>query len=165
MAGHRHLWVLIPAAGRSERFAAAGWKTPKPRLIVDHKLLEPGRLMVEHVLNSVPSLDWPRLVALPNLERASRMMVENPRLHIMEVTKTRGQADTIRQMLRWIPASQLDDTAVVVLNCDVVFLDPRLIADLVEQIERGFVASILVTESRNPAMSYAYPYPVPQKFV
>lgn len=165
MAGHRHLWVLIPAAGRSERFAVAGWKTPKPRLMVDHRLLRSNRSMLEHVLDTIPSPEWPRLAALPSDEGQAGLMVRNQRLHIMEVKKTRGQADTIRQMLRWIPASQLDETAVVVLNCDVVFLDPRLIADLVEQVERGFVASILVTESKNPAMSYAYPYPVPQKFV
>lgn len=167
MASPRHLWVLVPAAGESRRFADAGYPTPKPFLRIAHKSLADGypKAMLDHVVDSLPG-DVPSLVSLPKrLAMSSKPGEALERTSSMNLEKTRGQADSLRQMVRWLPKRYLDDTAVVIVNCDVVFTDPSHIQWLVTQVDAGFVAATLVVESNSPAMSYAHPYPCPQRFV
>lgn len=121
--------------------------------------------MVEHVFDSIPDNNVPCLVALPAGERLPPRHDAQQRTHTVHIGKTRGQADTLRQMVRWLPRMTLDKTAIVIVNCDVVFLNSDRISWLIRQIQAGFAVSNLVVRSDSPAMSYAYPYPCPQKFV
>ena len=168
MAGPRHVWVLVPAAGESRRFREAGFKTPKPRLKVSHGDLYGGapRRMLHHVLSAVPDDSWPRLAALPAPDDPEDLRgIGGEALYPLQVKKTKGQADTLRQMIRSLPARDLDSTAILIVNCDVVFRDPADLAWIVQRVMTGFTVASIVVESQDPAMSYAYPFPCPQKFV
>lgn len=138
------LWTLIPAAGRSERFLRAGYGTPKPLLRIRSR---DGRTlrMYEHVLERLPRENV--LVALP------AGCAPCGDAQIMHVAETRGQADTVLQMLRRVP----DDARVLVHDCDVL-LESRDVVTVVGHLEtQDMTAAVARSDDGNMSRINAYP--------
>lgn len=152
-------WALIPAAGASVRFRAAGYSAPKPLLQIRHPTLGTQK-MLGHVVDSIPS-ELPRLVALPApYESVARELgCAN-----LGVSKSLGQGHTIAQMCRWLPR----DKAILVVNCDVVFAeeDLRRLVSLVRTTVGGpgYDMAIATRLSLEPCYSYVSHFPVPTSF-
>lgn len=161
MAGCERIAILIPAAGDSVRFKEAGWSTPKPLLMIDHP--EIGRAhMLSHVLAATRRghaelHDAPAVVALP---AGCGGKWSAPRTICMELQRTRGQADTLMQMICATPLSS--GTGIIVVNCDIVHTAG--IDSVVRALLRGYSMSFLVHQSASLAMSYIDRYPVPNHF-
>lgn len=138
--------ILIPAAGRSERFREAGYETPKPFLGVSYKGVE--TTMLGHVLRSLPNDDY--LIGVPSGydDGANRVVIPH----------SRGQADTLLQLARHCQ----EDGPVLIVNSDVVFRTSEL--DYLFRVLSFYDGSLLVQNASNPAMSYVDRVPHPTRF-
>jgi hypothetical protein len=105
--------VLIPAAGRSERFKE---KTPRPKGLVTFTWNGRKATMLEHVINTVP-LPWLKLIIAHEQDREwflkSGIFVRNDRVLLGDVDRTRGQADTVFQALEGWPIDTNEDFLIV----------------------------------------------------
>lgn len=137
MASSQRVWTIIPAAGQSRRFVDKGYTVPKPLLRVRHPN-GTTRTMLSHVLEQLPK-EHVR-IGLPFGYVFGR--------HSYTIEETRGQADTVYQLLDGIP----DNDAVIVSDCDIVLLHK------LRYYEYPDVA-LLVTGTNNPAMSFIDDYP------
>lgn len=115
MADSKRIWTLIPAAGRSERFLAAGHELPKPLLRVRHA----GRTdtMIGHVLRELHYDHAPIVACLTPYVRQFRNAVAH-QCNVIGVDETVGQAHTVLQALERCGARP--DDGVVTVDCDVV---------------------------------------------
>jgi len=112
----RSLHVLIPMAGRGQRFAEAGFEVPKPFIEVA------GMPMVERVLRNVPPHDSLYLLALeehrPFIERwvASISRAYPPREITTQYLEkvTQGSACTVLEAEGFLP----EEDELLVVNCD-----------------------------------------------
>ena len=151
-----NLYILIPAAGESRRFLDEGYINPKPLLSLQSKDGVKGR-MLDFVIDSIMS-DDPIIVALP---QAAEDQYENDkrRIEIQYVEKTKGQADTIYQMVKELPESD----SCLILDCDMV-LQATDIDRIIEMIGI-YDVSIAVTETFDPNASRIDQVPYPTRFV
>lgn len=145
--------VIVPAAGKSQRFLDAGIVTPKPLLQLRY---QGNRLtMVEHAVNGVPD-DWPIRVVVKEEHEAefARVLPKNTRLQLFSIEKTMGQADTVVQGLHGLERDQ----PVLVLNSDgVVHYDWRALAAQVHPREWG--AAAIVMRAIRRSYSYVVGFP------
>lgn len=139
------LWTLIPAAGASARFVAAGYTIPKPFL-----LLSDGRSMLEAVGALAPAYSKV-LVALPGEATAPPWC--SSIIPVYRITK--GQAETVAIMAALIP----EDAEVLVINCDQVTDFPM--EEFIFQCKAtDAVAGVLtIPGNNNPAYSYVCGWP------
>ena len=160
MAGSRHLRILIPAAGGSQRFRDAGYATPKPwlRLVsggANTSMLdligEEISVLQKHLSGS--GVDSDVLVGCP-------LGYVPPFGVPIQIEKTLGQADTIRQLCA---AGKNDtDMQVLVVNSDVVH-PAKMLERLVDRLA-VFDMSLLVHTSRDPSLSYINMFPQPTAY-
>lgn len=101
--------VLIPAAGESARFAAAGYRGPKAALEIT--LDGVRQRMIDHVVSRLPQGMRPVLVV--RREHAEALSGYD---HVVLDGPTCGQSETVLRGLRAISPSQ----PVMVHNCDVL---------------------------------------------
>lgn len=145
-----HLWVVIPAAGKSKRFQDAGYMTPKPLLKV--KLGGKTQTMLEHVVDSIPPYMKDIVIAVP-------AGVDHPLNTAYKVIEeTVGQADTILQALSDLPAQD----RVLILDCDMI-LHTEDLERMVRLLE-VYDATIAVTRTFDPNASRVDTIPFPTKF-
>lgn len=146
------LFIVIPAAGRSQRFLKSGYRAPKPLLWVDPKEGAVAR-MVSHVVHSAPAgkavIGLPRDTIIPKELRKISTTIEN----------SIGQADTVWQLVRFLP----DDARVLVLDCDMV-LPSATLEKMVQYLEVMDVV-LAVTETFDPNASRVDTIPFPTRFV
>ena len=112
----RSLNVMIPMAGRGQRFAEAGYEVPKPFIDVA------GMPMVERVLRNVPPHDTLLILALEEhrffVERWGQTIrkayppADIITQYLPEVTQ--GSACTVLQAEGFLP----DEAELLVVNCD-----------------------------------------------
>jgi len=130
--------VIIPSAGRSQRFIDAGYVVPKSLL----QLKAPdGKIgtMVDFVKDSVP--------------KGLEIDV------IYHLEKTIGQADTVYQSLKDFPV----DDSCLILDCDTILktTDIQKLIDLLEIYD----VSLAVAETFDPNASRVDQIPFPTRFV
>jgi dTDP-glucose pyrophosphorylase len=137
--------VIILAAGQSNRFKKAGYKTPKPFLKVDWNGITVT--MLEHVLNTIP-LEFKTIeIAIPpgySQDFTDKLGWVDQRLinyHILDNTK--GPAETALLVMRHITESCL------ILDTDILNSTNDLI-----KLTRLNHCGVLVRRSANPAYSY-----------
>lgn len=148
------LWVIIPAAGKSQRFRDAGYETPKSLL----RLESPSGAilpMVTHVRLTIdPSFDPRRiLVGLPMDYTTEDSM------NFIGIEHTLGQADSIYQMIQNLP----QEDSVLVLDCDMLLRSPD-INRLIEMLG-VYDVSIAVAKTFDPNSSRIDQIPYPTRFV
>lgn len=170
------VWIIIPAAGKSQRFIDAGYTKIKPLLELE---APDGKKdwMMNFVEDSVPK-GYTRIIALPeglkfSSEELGGMtlweclestlnMVEDRQFEkhwIQYIERTKGQADTIYQVTRHLP----QDDSCLILDCDMI-LKTRDIQQLIDLLQ-VFDVTIAVTESFDPNASRIDQIPFPRKFV
>lgn len=156
MASDRRIRVLIPAAGDSVRYREAGYDLPKYALRISFN--GTTDTMLGHVLRSVPE----EIDVMIGVRRNSPVVLSLQRkfYETTLVESTSGQADTVRQMLRGVPA---EDSAIV-MDCDTLVLreDMERVIDLL----KTWSAVVLVAENRSDrSMSRVDHVPHPTVFV
>ena len=132
------LWVVIPAAGKSQRFIDAGYLTPKPLLRLE---APDGKIgpMIEFIKDTVPK----------GLEI----------IEILHLEKTVGQADTVYQGIKDLPS----DDSCLILDCDTLLqtIDIQKLISLLGIYDM----SLLVAETFDPNASRVDQIPFPTRFV
>lgn len=144
-------------AGEGSRFAAQGWRTPKPLILLDE------RPLFLHALDSVKDLSVPKQVSLIvrkehidnyAIDRMIQENVPHSTIYAIEET-TRGAVETCM-----IAEPGIDDNdGVLVLDCDLKFcskgfevlIKDSLSVSATESIGGGLVSF----ESKNPRYSFA----------
>lgn len=111
---YRKPTIVIPAAGRSQRFLDKGIRTPKP-LIKFRYDGSPKRCMVEHALGEWDWLGLPVVVGCPTAYAADFQANLPKAWDFRAIESTVGQADTLMQTLKALPRSG----PVLVVNSDV----------------------------------------------
>lgn len=153
--------IMIPAAGRSQRFVDAGYDTPKPDLLIEYGRVKHGtekrqRKMLDWALDALPStLIGPIVIGMRN------GMTGPERPHVPVVMHhSRGQAHTLLYMINAV--CQCDEP-ILVINSDVVFLQQDLIRTC-EEVAHGADTGILVYRSDSEALSYVDRVPYATRF-
>lgn len=167
-----NLWVVIPAAGKSQRFIDAGYTTIKPLL----ELKAPNRktaLMLDFVYNTVPK-GLPIIVGLPmgtKLDIGDRSIMDcieegldaaeqsSDKHFIQYIDKTRGQADSVYQMIKHLSSND----SCLILDCDMLLRtdDIQKLIDLLQVYD----VTIAVTETFDPNSSRVDSIPFPSQIV
>lgn len=156
----RHLTVLVPAAGNSQRYLDLGIRQPKPLIKFEHG----GGFrvtMLEHALQGA-QYDWPVVVgvksgmvrAFQHSLRTDWPYVTSQQTTVVAINQSRGQSDTILQMLAHVP-----DGEVLVVNSDQGFSPPvlgRLVTEArwAQLTRRHMKAAVLTMKANDPAYSY-----------
>jgi hypothetical protein len=146
--------VLVPAAGRSERFAAAGYLKPKPDLLIEYDGMR------------AKMLDWaisplPRLVTGPVVVGAAPGMAgPDAACALVRVHNSRGQAHTLMTL---IGEMYHRDEPLLIINSDVVF-EKEDLSSICREVAHGADIGILVQRSDSTAMSYVDRVPYSNKY-
>jgi hypothetical protein len=150
MASHRRFWLLIPAAGESQRFREHGINTPKPLLTVRSR---GGQVcsMLAHVLATAP---FTRTIV--GLRHPWHLPEDARGCDVVHIQRTRSHADTVRQMLEHVPP----DDAVMIMDCDTIMVPEDL--EAMTAYEADVV--IAVARSDDPEMSRVDAVPFPSRF-
>lgn len=146
----RNLTVVIPAAGSSRRFWEAGFRNPKQTLVV--KFNGFTRSMLAHVEATVP--DYSIVIGM----KAEAFIPGDIRGVVVPIQETKGQADTILQIVRTLPV----DNQVLVLDCDML-LPQGSILKLIDAIQVCDL-SVAVTKTFDPNASRVDSIPFPTRF-
>jgi molybdopterin-guanine dinucleotide biosynthesis protein A len=161
MANRRQFTAIIPCAGRSERFEAAGYNGGKALMIVDHV----GRrdAMIGHVLRTLPFAD--RRLVIAGCRTNDYAGMESFQVRPVRIENSRGQSETILMCLGAL-LNDREDEACLVVNCDALisgYLLDRIIASVNENDDVSMAC--VVQESADPGMSYVDQVPYPTRFV
>ncbi len=150
-----NLHVVIPAAGKSQRFFNAGYTTPKPLLKIRNNQNDLVGTMLEHVYCTIPSGFVDITVGLPDTYSGPELVLVEYR----KIESTLGQADTVYQLIKDLP----EDDRVLVLDCDVLLHEDD-IRGVVGALEVADL-SVAVTETFDPNASRVDVIPYPTRFV
>lgn len=144
--------IVVPAAGRSQRFKESGIFTPKPLLEFSVDGEEP-RTMLEWAVRGAP--DWPVHVGLRKEDMDSLPGCIPSRFEFHEVQYPgEGQASTVEQVVR---EAGLEFESILVVNVDSTFVPPVLSHFVELCIADVVIAGALVTRSTRPDFSYILP--------
>jgi len=119
----KNLWyptVLIPAAGKGQRFKDAGFRVIKPLIPIrdpyDH-VFKGKRPMIEHAMHGTKG--WRKIVGLPENELPnSKITASVENTLVVPIVANNGQLDTIEALLDYVI---VQDAPVLILNSDVSF--------------------------------------------
>jgi len=124
----KNLWyptVLIPAAGKGQRFKDAGFRVIKPLIPIrdpyDH-VFKGKRPMVEHAMHGTKG--WSKIIGMPADSLGESYLYknntdrDNDPLIVVPVEPNGGQLDTIEALLDCVI---VQDAPVLILNSDVSF--------------------------------------------
>ncbi len=106
--------IIIPMSGIGRRFQEAGYKDPKPLIVVD------GKPMIHHVIDLFPGeTDFDFIcndehLATTNMRQILLDKVPNAKIHEVSVYYRKGPVDAVLQIAAHIP----DDEEVIVSYCD-----------------------------------------------
>lgn len=134
--------VIILAAGKSQRFVAAGYTVPKPFLPIVWRGIT--RLMIIHVINSIPEQFTKLIVAVPP-GHEKEIEFHTPSPQCIEVEGTKGPAHTLQRVLHRLP----DIESTLVMDSDVLNYHLDLFG-----LTKESVCSVLVSPSTDPSYSY-----------
>lgn len=127
---------FMPAAGRSERFRAAGYETPKPLLRVQYEGVT--RQMYQHVMSRSKASRIGILVALPS-----------------EFPQTISQVHTILQMFDHLGDGWIEgDYSVALIDCDMLIHEEDLTRTIDLLHTTDYEALVLGIPVQNGRMSY-----------
>lgn len=122
MASDRRIWVLIPAAGESQRFRQEGFTRHKPYLTVTDRT-GVRDTMLNHVVTTLGAHPHV-MVALPNGGGSHPFHRSVLSLNVMS---TASHMDTVRQMLQCLHSND----SVLIVDCDTIIGEmSKLIFDL-----------------------------------
>ncbi len=144
--------IVIPMAGRGERFTAAGYDQPK-MLIEAH-----GKTLLQWSVDSLPLSLGTRIVFIGLREHESGYglagMIHDRYGSACEVSfhwldkVTRGQAETVLTAEHLIPP----DRPLLIYNIDTAFCSPTLLGVLLDPRNDGVLGGF---RSRDPRFSFA----------
>lgn len=146
----RNFRLLIPAAGESRRFREAGHSRPKPALPIAYG--SRVQTMLEWVLGGVPTTRLGPTIVGAHPDLGLSEMVLRPHVRV-PVSSTRGQADTLRQM---IEAACPNDAQLLIVNADVVFTMSDVNSLLNEIDFGGADTATMVVRVDRPDLSKSY---------
>ena len=166
------LWIVIPAAGKSQRFIDAGYSISKPLL----NLKAPSgkeSWMINHVLDTIPP-GYPIITALPTGLKVDtgglthmqcieivldEVEASKEKHYIQYIEKTLGQADTVYQTIKHIDPND----SVMIVDVDTI-LDTKDLQTMIEFLQ-VYDAVIAVATSFDPNASRVDQIPFPTRFV
>lgn len=148
--------IVIPMAGRGERFTNAGYEQPK-MLIEAH-----GKTLLQWSVDSLPLSLCSRMVFIGlRAHESGHGLTEMIRdlygktceihFHWLDDV-TRGQAETVLMAEHLIPS----DRPLLIYNIDTAFYSPTLPAVLLDSRNEGVLGAF---RSRDPRFSFALPGP------
>ncbi len=151
MASDRRHWIVMPAAGESQRFKDAGYQTPKHLLRVRYRDYEGS--MLAHVISRVP-------VVFEVVVGVQERTQTDWRGETVVIGRTSGQAESVLRTLRDIP----EGDSVTVMDCDTL-----LTQDDIEEVSAlgsrtGYSAAVAVGYDSDLAMSRVDQIPYPTLF-
>lgn len=140
--------ILIPIAGRGQRFVDQGFVMPKQLIMVD------GKQMIDRSLESIKDLTDHNLIFCVRRDHVSNFSIDNilksrygDDITIVVVDEvTRGSVETCMLAKKYID----NDDPLVVYTLDVCF-EPKF---ALNQVDLEYDGCILTFKSNNPAYSY-----------
>lgn len=162
------LWVVIPAAGHSRRYAEYGAKHPKPLLTVD--FFGRTQTMIEYVLDSIPEEYLVRercIIGFPIVTDVNltiyTVVYATPKISQRATTKfinfTRGQPDTVFQLIKDIPS----EDSILTLDSDMLLRESDI--RIVVESLKLYSLSVAVAKTFDPNASRVDQIPYPTQFV
>jgi NDP-sugar pyrophosphorylase family protein len=146
--------TLILAAGQGLRFSRAGFKTPKPLLVVN------GKTLIEHTIDSLAGLGDTNLVATrvfndPSYnDSLSKIILQNNLKEINLGEKHNGPSDTAKQCYSYFQKNKLLDSPLIIINCDqVIDWFPANFLDFIKKNDPD--GAVLIHKSTDPRNSFA----------
>lgn len=159
-----HRVVLIPAAGRSTRFKAAGIQTPKALLEFHWEYLHYRQTMVQHVvdrLDDVGDTGTSIYIGVPADETDAFFRRLPGWWHVIPIRESKGQADTVLQLAEVAvkPLFPGDESPqVIVANCDAGTTYP--LGVFAQQAATFPGAALVFPGNGETAYSYATRFPL-----
>lgn len=145
--------IIIPAAGESTRFMAAGYKKAKPWITFARHEEQTPITMLEHVLRYLDPLprEMERRVVMAS-HHSPKKVVQG--VSPVMVRDSHGQAESVMAALS---GDQADDD-VIVMNVDAVFNYP--IKTFYEQVQHQESAALVFKGGKDLSYSYVDGYPL-----
>ena len=146
----RKLQVVMPMAGRGQRFIEANFELPKPLILVD------GKPMFLRALDSIRGIESDLFLIIrkdadEKFALATKIELAHPEanIHILDVD-TRGAAESILSL-----ANRFDmNSPLLILDCDL-FFESREFLELIDRSELLLEDGLLLTfNSNDPRYSY-----------
>jgi NDP-sugar pyrophosphorylase family protein len=146
--------VLILAAGQGLRFSKAGFKTPKPLLVVN------GKTLIQHTIDSLIDLKAIGLIATKTFSNSSyndslsSIISQNNLEEIHLGQRHNGPADTARQCHFYFQTNNLLDNPLIIINCDqIVNWSSKNFLDFIQKNDPD--GAVLIHKSIDPRNSFA----------
>lgn len=144
------LTIIVPMAGRGQRFVDAGWALPKPFIDVN------GRMMAEYVLEGL-RIKHARFILIlrqdflpEHAERIERLKQNFNAACVYVSGVTQGAACTVLAAREFF-----DEGPLVVADSDTLFCPPIFHQFIQDARQRFLNISLLTMPENNPAYSYA----------
>jgi HAD superfamily hydrolase (TIGR01509 family) len=142
--------ILIPLAGKGERFRKEGYKAPKCVIPVL------GKPMIFHVLDNIQMEKEDTLFVFYNYELDAWNLKDTltqryPGVQCFSVPNTRGAAETLRLGIEQMD-SKYKDRPCVVMDCDT-FYTHNVLAEIRSSV---FKNSVFYTYNKDPNPLYSY---------
>ena len=144
------LTIVIPMAGQGSRFVKAGWGTPKPLITFC------GKMMIEHVMDSFPSMQWVRFVLivredfLEDYQNEMKCLIDRENVSIVVAKKiTQGAACSVL-----LAREYFKDSSLLVVDSDTFYQKGILPAFLEKVKEYGFNLGLITFKSDEACYSY-----------
>lgn len=147
------MYVIVPAAGESQRFKNKGIRISKPFIRFSWKDSDKKRMIDYAIMGAASSLSSHLIIGM-KLEDCIQYREQYPNSICVSILSSTGQADTLLQILRSV---NIKNSPILVLNSDQMFTYP--LATFVKQSESFDVALLTFDTKRNPAYSYVDAYP------
>lgn len=146
------MYVIVPAAGESQRFRKKGILTPKPLIKFSWKDSK-KQTMLEHALTGLEDLII-HVGIKQEHEEKFKQKCSDKSLIFHGIAYTTGQASTIYQV-----AEKLNENEpLLILNSDSMFLYPLKV--FIDQAKNFTGAAIVFDGQYNPIYSYVDNYPI-----
>jgi hypothetical protein len=142
--------VLIPAAGSSLRYAKEGYTEPKQILTIRYN--NTIKSMLAHVEESVR--DFGVVIGMKTGVRIPGDL----RGMVAEIDETKGQADTISQMLQYVPPA----SPIIVVDCDMILRAEDILT--LDRLVCSYDVAVAVTKTFDPNASRINTFPYPTVF-
>lgn len=147
---NKPITIIVPMAGRGQRFVDAGWTLPKPFIDVN------GRMMAEHVLEGL-RIEQARFILIlrkdflpEHAEHIARLIQRFDAACVYVPRVTQGAACTVLAAREFF-----DDGPLVVADSDTLFCPPVFHHFIQDALQRSLNISLLTMPESNPAYSYA----------
>jgi HAD superfamily hydrolase (TIGR01509 family) len=142
--------IIIPLAGKGERFLKKGYKDPKTLIKVFDKL------MIDYVLNNIKITDQDIIfilynVYLDNFNFSEIVASKYPHIHLIKVNDTKGAAETLYIGIDYILKNYKYNKKSLLIDCDTFYTE-----DIVSLFRNSDTNAVFYTKNYNPNPLYSY---------